>query len=183
MAEFDLVMRGGTIVDGTGGRAVRGRRRGQGRQDRAGRASRGRRRRGDRRQRQAGHAGLRRHPHPLRRADHLGRPLPPSSGHGVTTVVMGNCGVGFAPCRPEQRELMISVMEGVEDIPGIVMAEGVPWNWGPFPNISISSTSAAPTSTSRRRCRTRRCASLSWAGAAPTASPRWRAIWRRWRRS
>ena len=59
--------------------------------------------------------------------------LQPSSGHGVTTVVMGNCAVGFAPCRPDQHELMIRVMEGVEDIPGVVMAEGIPWKWETFP--------------------------------------------------
>ncbi len=59
--------------------------------------------------------------------------LAPSSGHGVTTVLMGNCGVGFAPARPHQRELMIKLMEGVEDIPEVVMAEGLPWNWESFP--------------------------------------------------
>jgi N-acyl-D-aspartate/D-glutamate deacylase len=59
----------------------------------------------------------------------------PSTNHGVTTVLMGNCGVGFAPCRPDQRETMIEVMEGVEDIPGIVMAEGLPWNWETFPSF------------------------------------------------
>ena len=58
----------------------------------------------------------------------------PSTNHGVTTVLMGNCGVGFAPCRPEQREQMIDTMEGVEDIPNIVMAEGLPWNWETFPD-------------------------------------------------
>jgi len=58
----------------------------------------------------------------------------PSTSHGVTTLLMGNCGVGFAPCRPEQREKMIDVMEGVEDIPGIVMAQGLPWNWVTFPD-------------------------------------------------
>ncbi len=57
----------------------------------------------------------------------------PSSGHGVTTVLMGNCGVGFAPCRPEDRDTLMRVMEGVEDIPEIVMREGVPWNWQSFP--------------------------------------------------
>ena len=56
----------------------------------------------------------------------------PSTNHGVTTVLLGNCGVGFAPCRPDQRDAMIDVMEGVEDIPGIVMAEGLPWNWETF---------------------------------------------------
>ncbi len=59
--------------------------------------------------------------------------LAPSSGHGVTTVIMGNCGVGFAPSRPHQREMMIKLMEGVEDIPEVVMAEGLPWNWETFP--------------------------------------------------
>lgn len=59
--------------------------------------------------------------------------LAPSSNHGVTTVVMGNCGVGFAPARQDQHELVIKLMEGVEDIPGVVMAEGVPWNWETFP--------------------------------------------------
>ena len=59
--------------------------------------------------------------------------LAPSSDHGVTTVVMGNCGVGFAPSRPEHRTLMIKLMEGVEDIPEVVMTEGVPFNWETFP--------------------------------------------------
>jgi N-acyl-D-amino-acid deacylase len=58
--------------------------------------------------------------------------LAPSSDHGVTTVVMGNCGVGFAPSRPEHRELMVRLMEGVEDIPDVVMTEGLPWNWESF---------------------------------------------------
>lgn len=59
--------------------------------------------------------------------------LSPSSEHGVTTVMMGNCGVGFAPCRPEEREMLLQLMEGVEDIPEIVMQEGIPWNWQSFP--------------------------------------------------
>jgi N-acyl-D-amino-acid deacylase len=59
--------------------------------------------------------------------------LAPSSGHGVTSVVMGNCGVGFAPIRNDQHELAIKLMEGVEDIPEVVMATGVPWNWESFP--------------------------------------------------
>ena len=58
----------------------------------------------------------------------------PSSDHGVTTVVMGNCGVGFAPCRPHQRDMLVEVMEGVEDIPEVVMTEGLPWNWESFPD-------------------------------------------------
>lgn len=59
--------------------------------------------------------------------------LAPSSLHGVTTVVGGNCGVGFAPCRPQERELLIKVMEGVEDIPEPVLAQGVAWEWESFP--------------------------------------------------
>ena len=59
--------------------------------------------------------------------------LAPSSDHGVTTVVMGNCGVGFAPIRESQRHMAIKLMEGVEDIPEVVMAEGIPWAWETFP--------------------------------------------------
>ena len=59
--------------------------------------------------------------------------LSPSSSHGVTTAVMGNCGVGFAPCRKSDHDLLINVMEGVEDIPGVVMADGLPWDWETFP--------------------------------------------------
>lgn len=62
-----------------------------------------------------------------------GERLTPSSEHGVTTVVNGNCGVGFAPCRPEDRSSLIELMEGVEDIPEIVMTEGLPWTWTTFP--------------------------------------------------
>lgn len=60
--------------------------------------------------------------------------LQPSSWHGVTTVVMGNCGVGFAPCRPEDHARLIRLMEGVEDIPFPVLAEGLPWNWESYPD-------------------------------------------------
>lgn len=59
--------------------------------------------------------------------------MAPSSWHGVTTVVMGNCGVGFAPARPDRHEWLISLMEGVEDIPGTALAEGMTWNWETFP--------------------------------------------------
>lgn len=59
--------------------------------------------------------------------------MAPSSNHGVTTVLMGNCGVGFAPCKPDQRDILVAVMEGVEDIPEVVMTEGIPWNWETFP--------------------------------------------------
>ena len=56
----------------------------------------------------------------------------PSCWHGVTTVVMGNCGVGFAPVRPNQRDDLIALMEGVEDIPGAVLSEGMKWEWESF---------------------------------------------------
>ncbi|HEY8121539.1 MAG TPA: amidohydrolase family protein [Myxococcota bacterium] len=59
--------------------------------------------------------------------------LAPSSQHGVTTVVMGNCGVGFAPVRPDQHDFLIGLMEGVEDIPGTALHEGIAWEWETFP--------------------------------------------------
>jgi N-acyl-D-aspartate/D-glutamate deacylase len=59
--------------------------------------------------------------------------LAPSSQHGVTTVVMGNCGVGFAPARPDRHDWLIGLLEGVEDIPGTALAEGLPWDWESFP--------------------------------------------------
>lgn len=63
-----------------------------------------------------------------------GHALTPSSVHGVTTAVMGNCGVGFAPCRPADHERLVRLMEGVEDIPHPVLTEGLPWNWETFPD-------------------------------------------------
>ncbi len=59
--------------------------------------------------------------------------LEPSSLHGVTTVVSGNCGVGFAPVRPGKEQWLIELMEGVEDIPGSALAEGITWQWESFP--------------------------------------------------
>jgi N-acyl-D-amino-acid deacylase len=61
--------------------------------------------------------------------------MTPSSAHGVTTAVMGNCGVGFAPCRPEDHETLVDLMAGVEDIPGVVMVDGLPWTWETFPEF------------------------------------------------
>jgi len=60
--------------------------------------------------------------------------MQPSSWHGVTTVVMGNCGVGFAPCRPDDHDRLVRLMEGVEDIPFPVLTEGLPWNWESYPD-------------------------------------------------
>ena len=60
--------------------------------------------------------------------------LAPSSWHGVTTILMGNCGVGFAPVRKRDHDCLIDLMEGVEDIPGIALAEGLKWDWESFPD-------------------------------------------------
>ena len=59
----------------------------------------------------------------------------PSSWHGVTSIVMGNCGVGFAPVKPSDHNMLIELMEGVEDIPSAALHEGVPWNWESFPEF------------------------------------------------
>ncbi|WP_425228773.1 N-acyl-D-amino-acid deacylase family protein [Sphingomonas sp.] len=59
--------------------------------------------------------------------------MQPSSWHGVTTVVQGNCGVGFAPCKPADRDRLVYLMEGVEDLPFPVLTAGLPWNWQSFP--------------------------------------------------
>jgi N-acyl-D-aspartate/D-glutamate deacylase len=69
--------------------------------------------------------------------------LSPSTFHGVTTVVMGNCGVGFAPCAPERHQWLIQLMEGVEDIPGSALAEGIRWNWESFPDY-MNAVEASP---------------------------------------
>ncbi len=69
--------------------------------------------------------------------------MTPSSWHGVTTAVMGNCGVGFAPAHPHQRQWMLELMEGVEDIPGAVLSEGVKWEWESFPQY-LDAVAATP---------------------------------------
>ncbi len=61
--------------------------------------------------------------------------MSPSSNLGTTTVVMGNCGVGFAPCRKEDHDVLVQLMEGVEEIPGTAMNEGLPWDWESFPQF------------------------------------------------
>src|ERR1700674_5290988 len=60
--------------------------------------------------------------------------ITPSSQNGVTTAIMGNCGVGFAPCRPTDHQRLIQLMEGVEDIPEPVLSAGLPWAWESFPD-------------------------------------------------
>lgn len=133
MTEFDLVIRGGTIADGSGGDLIEG--------DlavRNGRIAAIGTFAGsgvdeiDARGRIVTPGFVDIHTHYDGQAI-WGKEMAPSSGHGVTTVVMGNCGVGFAPCRAADHDMLINVMEGVEDIPGVVMAEGLPWNWETFP--------------------------------------------------
>ena len=133
MSDFDLVIRGGMIADGTGGDLIdadiavtagkiaaigNGLARGVQEIDATGRIV------------TPGFVDV--HTHYDGQAI-WGEEMSPSSSHGVTTVVMGNCGVGFAPCRREDHDLLINVMEGVEDIPGVVMADGLPWDWETFP--------------------------------------------------
>ena len=71
--------------------------------------------------------------------------LMPSLRHGVTTAIMGNCGVGFAPARPSQQQWLIGLMEGVEDIPGASLEAGMQWNWESFPQY-LDALDATPRS-------------------------------------
>ena len=129
----DLVLRGGTLVDGTGAPARSGDLAIDGSRitqvgGRAGAA-----------QRDVDAAGLLVTPGWVDVHTHYDGQvtwdpyLTPSSWHGVTTVVMGNCGVGFAPARPDRHQWLIGLMEGVEDIPGTALAEGIDWQWESFP--------------------------------------------------
>ncbi|MEA2849647.1 MAG: hypothetical protein QOG78_4928, partial [Rhodospirillaceae bacterium] len=132
-AQFDLVVRGGTVLDGTGGEpheadiAVQ-----DGRIANIGRIAGAGREEIDAKGLTVTPGFVDIHTHYDGQVTWDDR-FTPSSGHGVTTVLMGNCGVGFAPCRPQDRDTLIKVMEGVEDIPELVMREGVPWNWQSFP--------------------------------------------------
>ena len=131
---FDTVIRGGTIVDGTGADAVHRRRRHRRRPHR--RRRRGRRSgpRGDRRRRRARRRPASSTSTPTTTARSPGTTrLEPSATNGITTVVLGNCGVGFAPVRPADHEQLIDMMEGVEDIPGAALTDGMPWGeWETF---------------------------------------------------
>jgi N-acyl-D-aspartate/D-glutamate deacylase len=130
---YDLIIRGGTIVDGTGGDpftgdvAVK-----DGRIAAVGTVTGGAAREIDATGLLVTPGFVDLHTHYDGQAIWSDR-LNPSSGHGVTTVVMGNCGVGFAPCRAADHDVLVDVMAGVEDIPGAVMAEGLPWTWETFP--------------------------------------------------
>ncbi|ENY81724.1 N-acyl-D-amino-acid deacylase family protein [Sphingopyxis sp. MC1] len=130
---YDLVIRGGTVVDGTGGSsmvadvAVEGDRivavgtdLGAGREEI------------DARGKIVTPGFVDVHTHYDGQAT-WDQEMAPSSWHGVTTVVMGNCGVGFAPARPDRHDWLIGLMEGVEDIPGTALAEGMSWEWETFP--------------------------------------------------
>jgi len=133
--DFDLVVRGGTIVDGTGSDL----REGDvaildGRIADIGRLSGGGREELDARGMLVTPGFVDLHTHYDAQIG-WDKALEPSSWHGVTTVLMGNCGVGFAPCRPENRELLIEIMEGVEDVPKDVLTAGVPFNWETFPQF------------------------------------------------
>ncbi len=132
MADYDLVIRNGTLADGTGAAlreadmAVRG-----GRIAAVGKVSGRGREEIDARDRLVTPGFVDIHTHYDGQATWDAR-LAPSSWHGVTTVVMGNCGVGFAPVRPEDHGRLIELMEGVEDIPGAALHEGLKWNWESF---------------------------------------------------
>jgi N-acyl-D-aspartate/D-glutamate deacylase len=130
---FDLVIRGGTVVDGSGGKpfvadvaiegdriAAVGENLGAGRDeiDASGKIV------------TPGFVDVHTHYDGQATWD---AEMAPSSWHGVTTVVMGNCGVGFAPAKPDRHDWLISLMEGVEDIPGTALAEGMSWDWETFP--------------------------------------------------
>ncbi|QUL38527.1 amidohydrolase family protein [Erythrobacter sp. JK5] len=133
MAQFDLIIRGGTIVDGTGAQgfigdvairdgviAALGAVAGDAREeiDATGKIV------------APGFVDIHTHYDGQATWD---QEMAPSSWHGVTTVVMGNCGVGFAPAKPDRHEWLISLMEGVEDIPGTALSEGITWDWETFP--------------------------------------------------
>jgi hypothetical protein len=109
--------------------------------------------------------------------------MAPSSWHGVTTVVMGNCGVGFAPAAPDRHDWLIGLMEGVEDIPGTALAEGMKWDWETFPNISTHWSACRAASMSPRTFRTARCAPMCWAIANGPARCRPTRTWIVWPRS
>jgi N-acyl-D-amino-acid deacylase len=131
----DIVIRGGTIVDGTGGKPITGDVAIDGQTIAAvgGKQGPGRR--------EIDANGLMVTPGWVDVHTHYDGQatwdpiLAPSSWHGVTTILFGNCGVGFAPVKREHRDALVDLMEGVEDIPGITLTEGMSWNWESFPQF------------------------------------------------
>ena len=109
--------------------------------------------------------------------------LDPSASHGVTTVVARQLRRRLRPVRPGEETRLVELMEGVEDIPGTALHEGIQWDWETFPRVPRRAGPPRRTqSTSPHSCRTRRCACTSWASAAPpTRTPRRRTS-RRWPR-
>ena len=182
MATHDLVIRGGTVVDGTGAPARTA--------DVAitdgvvTEVGPGRRRGGRRRSTPTARSS--------RRASSTSTPTttarPPGTSssrrrcwHGVTTVVMGNCGVGFAPVAPDRHEWLIGLMEGVEDIPGAALSAGIQWGWETFPEFLDALDARAArdgprhAGAPRRRARLRdgRARARATSRPPPTTSRRW----------
>ncbi len=130
---YDVLIRGGTLIDGTGAPARRGDVALQdGRIAAVGAVTGAARRTIDASGRAVTPGFVDIHTHYDGQAtwDSL---LAPSCYHGVTTAVMGNCGVGFAPVKPDEHDFLIQLMEGVEDIPGTALHEGIQWEWESFP--------------------------------------------------
>jgi N-acyl-D-aspartate/D-glutamate deacylase len=131
----DLVIRGGTVVDGGGGApfqadiAIR-----DGRIAEIGTLAASGRTEIDARGKLVTPGFIDVHTHYDAQAT-WGSQITPSSWNGVTTALIGNCGVGFAPCKPWQRDMLVKLMEGVEDIPEVVLTAGIPWNWETFPQF------------------------------------------------
>jgi len=134
MSTPDLVIRGGTVADGHGGElfeadvAITG-----GRISEVGKVSAKGREEIDARGKLVTPGFVDVHTHYDGQVT-WSRDITPSSQNGVTTAIMGNCGVGFAPCKPADHTRLIQLMEGVEDIPEPVLSAGIPWAWESFPD-------------------------------------------------
>lgn len=134
MTQFDLVIRGGTIIDGSGGKAIEA---DVGIKDGIITAVEKKLSKGSKEIEATGllvtPGFVDVHCHYDGHVTWENR-LQPSSWHGVTTAIIGNCGVGFAPCKPQDHDRLIRLMDGVEDIPFPVLSEGLPWTWETFPD-------------------------------------------------